>query len=675
MQLLDWILVAGSLLLVVGIGLYTQRYMKSVADFMSAGRVARRYLLAVAKGEMQAGAVVFVASFELISQSGFTNAWWSWLLAPISLLVTIVGFVVYRYRETRAMTLGQFFELRYSKAFRLFAGGLGFLAGLLNFGIIPAVGARFLVYFLGLPAQLHVFGMTLPTFIPLMGLFLTINLFITLTGGLITIMMTNCAEGIVSQVLYLALIFGLLWMFSWPEISSVLERQPAQQSLLNPMDSMGLKDFNVWYVIMNFLVYIYGTMAWQNQSSYQSAPLTAHEGRMGGILGRWRELGKLAVITLLAVCAMTYLHHPHFAAGATLVRADLAKISNPQTQEQMTIPITVIHLLPTGLKGALCAILLLGIFGGDSTHLHSWGSLFIQDVILPLRKKPLAPEQHIRLLRLSMTGVAVFAFIFGSLFPPTDYIYMWWNVTTSIYVAGAGAAIIGGLYWKKGTTAGAWAGALTGSLLSLAGIVARLIDPDFFLNGTQIFFFAALLALTTYVIASLLTCRENFNLERMLHRGAYAAIGAELGDRMAQAKTRRITWGKIIGYDEDFTLGDKWVAGGLFAWTLLFCLIAIIGTIWNLISPWSAGVWSEFWHVVSIIIPVVMAVVIGVWFTWGGVMDTIDLFRRLRQEKVNPLDNGAVVDHQNLDESVLPGAASSLSGKTTEKTGLSPANK
>jgi SSS family solute:Na+ symporter len=45
MQLLDWILVVGSLLIVLGVALYTQTYMKRVADFLSAGRVARRYLL------------------------------------------------------------------------------------------------------------------------------------------------------------------------------------------------------------------------------------------------------------------------------------------------------------------------------------------------------------------------------------------------------------------------------------------------------------------------------------------------------------------------------------------------------------------------------------------------------------------------------------------------------
>src|SRR5450631_977177 len=109
MQLIDWIIVIGSLLLVLGIGIYAQTFMKSVADFMSAGRVARRYLLAVGRGEMQASAVMIVGGFEAINHSGVAYYWWSWLPEPILLVIAIFGFVIYRYRETRALTLGQFF--------------------------------------------------------------------------------------------------------------------------------------------------------------------------------------------------------------------------------------------------------------------------------------------------------------------------------------------------------------------------------------------------------------------------------------------------------------------------------------------------------------------------------------------------------------------------------------
>ena len=94
MKPLDWILVFGSLFIVLVVGLYTQQYMKSVADFLSAGRVARRYLLAVAKDEMTAGAVMFVAAWEVTSHSGFTLGWWGNLSGPITLVIAIAGFVV-----------------------------------------------------------------------------------------------------------------------------------------------------------------------------------------------------------------------------------------------------------------------------------------------------------------------------------------------------------------------------------------------------------------------------------------------------------------------------------------------------------------------------------------------------------------------------------------------------
>ena len=109
MQLLDWTLILLPLLIVLIAGVYSKRYVKSVADFMSANRSAGRFLLCIARGEMQAGAVVFVAQFESISRSGFTLIWWSWMTFPIMLVISIFGFVSYRYRETRAMTLAQFF--------------------------------------------------------------------------------------------------------------------------------------------------------------------------------------------------------------------------------------------------------------------------------------------------------------------------------------------------------------------------------------------------------------------------------------------------------------------------------------------------------------------------------------------------------------------------------------
>ncbi|HEY8967170.1 MAG TPA: hypothetical protein VIM58_12030 [Candidatus Methylacidiphilales bacterium] len=653
MTSLDWIIAITPVAVVFLVGFYCRKYVRGVADFMSGGRVADRYLLSIAGGELQAGAVVFVAMFEVFSHSGFSLGWWGWLTGPVGLIIGIAGFVIYRFRETRALTLAQFFELRYSKSFRLFTGFLGFFAGILNFGIIPAVGARCLAYFLGFPERITLFGITGPTYVFMMALFLSISLFVALSGGLITVMIINTLEGIVSQIFYIIIIAALLCMFNWHEIVSVLQAQPEGHSFLNPFDSSGVKDFNIWYVLMSMVIGIYGTMAWQNAAGYQSAALNPHEARMGNVLSRWREMGKGAVVTLMAVCAMTYLSHPDFAAGAAGVNAEVARISDPNVQNQMRMTISVSHLLPVGIKGVLCAIFLMGVFGGDATHLHSWGSIFVQDVIVPLRKKPFGPKQHLFALRCAICGVALFAFLFGALYRQVNYIVMWWAVTCAIYIGGVGAAIIGGLYWKKGTTAGAWVALFAGSTLSVGGIIARQVNDHFPLNGTQISFFSCCIAMLLYVVVSLLTCRRPHNMDRLLHRGEYAHVVEEPASPVATGPARKPLLGRFIGIDDNFSKGDKWIASLLFGWSMALSCIFVVGTTWNLfVSRWPDSFWPAFWHVISVGFPIFFAVVTGAWFTWGGIRGIRRFFKRLREERVNHLDDGTVRGHENLAEKV-----------------------
>ena len=672
MHLLDWLVIAIPLIIIATIGIIAQRQMKSVAHFVSGGRIGGRYLLAVAKGEMQAGAVVFVAAWEVFAQSGFVNTWWNWITGPVLIIVAIFGFVIYRFRETKAMTLAEFFEIRYSRNFRSFTGVLGFVAGVINFGIIPAVGARFMVYFLQLPPEIIVGAHALPTYIPLMGLFLAISLTLTISGGLITLMVTDCIEGIFSQLMYIVIIIGVLCVVSWPQMADVLGSRPAGHSAINPFDSWKEQDFNLWYVLMGLFVGTYGTMAWQNSSAYNSAGATPHEARMGGLLGRWRENGKNVVVILLAAAAITYIGHPDFAQASTEARDAIAHVAQPQIQKQMTVPVALSHLLPVGVKGALCAVLLMGIFGGDSTHLHSWGGILAQDIILPRLKKPPTPQRHIKLLRGCIAGVAIFAFLFGAFFRQTEYIVMWWSVTTAVYVGGAGAAIIGGLYWKKGTSAGAWSAMISGSVLSGGGILAYKVWgdqvfstwinwvlsplgipslPAFSLNGVHISFIATLVAIALYIGVSLVTCRRDYPINKMLHRDE---LPHDAAGRPIVVK-KPWTLGRIIGFDENFTRGDKWITGSLFVWSVGWFAVMLLGTAWNLIGqggwiswikPWSNGVWLGFWHVTNIGLPVLVTIVTGIWFTWGGIHDIRSLFKSLKTYKIDDTDNGTVKDHK-----------------------------
>ena len=192
----------------------------------------------------------------------------------------------------------------------------------------------------------------------------------------------------------------------------------------------------------------------------------------------------------------------------------------------MQVPIALRYMLPVGVKGMFCLIMVLTLMSGDASHILTWGGIFIQDIVLPLRKTPMTPRQHVLVLRLAVIGVAVFAFIFSILFHQKQDIVMWWLVTEGVFLCGGGAAIIGGLYWKKGTTAAAWAALITGSGITLGSILIGRLPPAlskyFNFNGNEARFIAAGVAAAVYIVVSLLTCRENFDMDRMLHRGRYA---------------------------------------------------------------------------------------------------------------------------------------------------------
>ena len=47
---LDWLIIAGFFVFVVGTALYSRPLVRSVADFLAAGRTAGRYVLSVSQG-------------------------------------------------------------------------------------------------------------------------------------------------------------------------------------------------------------------------------------------------------------------------------------------------------------------------------------------------------------------------------------------------------------------------------------------------------------------------------------------------------------------------------------------------------------------------------------------------------------------------------------------------
>src|SRR5580700_9016810 len=112
MSWIDWAIMGVPMMVVCFIAYKTHKYMKGVSDFLSAGRVAGRYLVCTATGMAGMGVGSVLGAFEHRTVAGFSALWWQMLGFPVGVIMSLTGFVIYRYRETRALTLAQFFEMR-----------------------------------------------------------------------------------------------------------------------------------------------------------------------------------------------------------------------------------------------------------------------------------------------------------------------------------------------------------------------------------------------------------------------------------------------------------------------------------------------------------------------------------------------------------------------------------
>ena len=801
MSWIDWSIVVVALAIVLAIGMRTQRYMRGVADFLTAGRVAGRYVISVAGGEAAMGLISLVAMYESYYQSGFAYGFWGAVAAPVGMVLSLTGYCTYRFRETRAMTMGQFLEIRYSRRFRIFAGILQSISGILNYALFPAVGARFLVYYCDLPVNLNVFGWVFPTFALLMAIFLGLAVLIATKGGQVTIMVTDCVQGLLSYPIYVIIVAFFIFRFSWfKDLAPVITDRPPGQSMINPFDISELRDFNLFYVVVGILGAMINRMSWSGTQGYNAAARDAHEQKMGSVLGVWRAGFSTMMFVLLAVVAYAYLNgtlHQTGPNGAVACRMELGvKVAEdvirgdelslarneivgylktgemtPALQDmldrsakakteakaehdllrqslhdapenlmaekesvkamensdaatrlrtlesrsetareallavdpgvsqtfgtiygQMRVPMALRYLLPTGLIGLFCAICVFLMLSTDTTYLHSWGSILIQDVVLPIRGRAFPPKQQLALLRWAIGGVAVFAFLFSWFFGQVDYILMFFAITGAIWIGGSGVCITAGLYWRRGTTPGAWVALISGSSLSVLGILLqknwvesiypwlcrtglvtpvgnmlkgfsspfepmikwRMCGDKFPINSQEIFFLTMLVSVGLYVLVSLLTSRRGrvFNIERMLHRGKYSREGVQT---VTPPLTFRNVFKRLVGIDSQYSLGDKVLAWSVFAWSFgwgfLCCFVGVV--LWNLISPWGTVGWTRWFFINNFVIAGIVGIVSTIWFTIGCTRDLRRLFVDLAQHRVDDLDDGRVEGHVSADDLAL----------------------
>ena len=501
--------------------------------------------------------------------------------------------------------------------------------------------------------------------------------------------------------------------------------------------------------MVNLFATVLNRASWFGNDTTNSGR-TPHEQKMAGILGAWRNGFAYVMLMVIAVMVITIMNHDSYADRAKDIRdtladkvsletipdagerakvvtavqaipaqhhkigvdAPLSRVDNLDTPvfnavqdavgrdgdgnftfqkfrtiyQQMMMTITLRKTFPVGMLGLFGLLMIILVLWTEVSRLFNASSTILQDVIMPFKKKPFTPKQHLLWLRLCSVGVAVFFLMFSLLFVQIDYINMFTTIMCSIWLGGAGPVMIGGLYSRFGNTTGAFSAIFAGSGISIAGIylqsnwaqdiypflvaqgwdesvgsflatvsspfepyiVWEMTPEKFPINSFEIYFIAMLAGIAAYVIGSLVTYKGPYNLDRLLHRGIYNLDGVE--KKIHSKWTWKNVWNKLIGITPEYTLGDRIIAWSVFGYSLVYQLgiTFVLVVIWNLFYPWPLEWWSYYFYITTLLIPAIAGVITTVWFFWGGTKDTIQLFRDLEARIDNPLDDGRVSGQVSL---------------------------
>lgn len=461
---LDWSIVAIYLSASVAVGLLGKRFIgKSVSHYLVAGRELGLYIGIATLAATEIGTITFMYNAELGYRYGF-SAFSAALISGLAMIIVgRTGFVIRRFRELKLMTVPEYFERKYSLGLRLLTGVLVAVGGILNMGVFLRIEGEFLTIVSGIPSRYLVLTMTL---------ILILEVLYTVVGGMVSVVITDFLQYV---LLSIATILVSIYAVHYAGWNNIVDKVSSTMSLggFNPLvnPKFGLT-FLIWQLLLWFSIHT----CWQTTAMRMFSTRSPEISRKVMTWTGFIYLGRGMLPMLWGIAALTL-----FGTGA-MDRGVPAPVVNGRNLSTLdAMPAMLSQILHPGIKGIVVAGMLAATMSVNSSYLLGWSSIISQDVVLPMRrllhKQPLSSRAQIVVNRAANLFVSLFLMFWGLYYTPPGAVYLYLNITGTIFLAGAFVCVTGGLYWRRANTVGGYSAMLMGA--------AGAIVPFFFLHWNE----------------------------------------------------------------------------------------------------------------------------------------------------------------------------------------------
>jgi SSS family solute:Na+ symporter len=474
---LDWVIVAVYLVISIFIGIWANRYAGSLSSYLVAGRSLRIRLALATMTGTEIGLVTVMYTAEL----GFLQQYASLYLAlyemGILLAIGLTGVVVYKLRQTEVMTIPEYYEQRYSQGVRVLGGIMMVVSGVLNMGLFLKAGSLFLISVTGIPDGI---GLKLV----MTGLLLLV-LFYTVLGGMVSVVITDLIQFV---VLGIGMILVTCFVMNEIGFDGMARVVTDHKGYVNPIDwdnpsidgdpdngiARDEDGIGPLKLLSQAVLLSVALMLWPAGASRTLAVKTPEVAKKLYLLSAIPFLARRTLPVLWGIGAFAFLAtHPDL----------MATFKEQNVSSQAAMPLFLAKIIPTGLLGLVTAGMVAAFMSTHDSYLLCWSGVITQDIIAPIAKSrgiELTQEQRIKTTRIAIVAIGAALLFWGLWYELSSDLWQYMSVTGTIYLAGVLPVVVGGLYWKRASSVGAYLALLSGTL----GVLA--LDPCLEFLNTQL---------------------------------------------------------------------------------------------------------------------------------------------------------------------------------------------
>jgi len=419
------------LVAVIVFGLWAGRGERNATDYFLAGRGLPWYLIGLSFFASNMSGASFVGLMGAAYSHGMVVFNYEWTATLV--LIFFALFMLPVFLRNRLFTVPAYLEARFDRRSRWAYAGFTILTLML----IDTAGA------------LYAGGIVISTVWPDVDLWQTTAALAllagvyTLFGGLRAVVYTDALQAVL-MIGGAALIFGfgLQEIGGWQALTQGLES--AQLRLIRPADDT----FLPWPGILG--VILLGFYYWTLNQYFVQRALAARsldQSRKGALFGGLLKLPNVFLMILPGMIAVVLL----------------PELDNPDR----VFPAIAFELLPLGLRGLILSALLAAIMSSLDSALNAAASLLTMDFVKPLR--PATSERALLTIGRGFTAVLiVLAALYAPLIERFGSLFQYFQSTLAYIVPPIVAVYLGGLFWARITSAGAFWGIVGGLATGLA---------------------------------------------------------------------------------------------------------------------------------------------------------------------------------------------------------------